>query len=244
MGERAGKERLIFALDVASIDEAERYVRLLKGRVGMFKIGLELFVQAGPDIVKRVRELGHAGIFLDLKFHDISRTVARSMARVAQLGVDLMTVHCASSLEMLKMAVEGGRGETGVLGVTVLTDNSSETLAAGGFKAEYVRNLQALVMKRAAMAHDAGCRGVVCSGQEVAAIKTQFGKDFLAVTPGIRPEWSMTKNDDQKRITTPAMAIKAGADFLVVGRPIKTAADPGAAADRIAAEIEETIKDL
>lgn len=237
-----GKDRLVFALDLPSANEAEEYARLLRGRVGMFKIGLELFVEAGPDIVRRVRELGKAGIFLDLKFHDISRTVERSMARVADLGVDLMTVHCASSLEMLKMAVKGSGGRTGVLGVTVLTDNDPATIEAGGFKMAYVADLQALVMKRAAMACEAGCRGVVCSGHEAAGIKKRFGKDFLTVTPGIRPEWSVTEGDDQKRVTTPAMAIEAGADLLVVGRPIKTATDPAVAADRIAEEIERALR--
>ena len=237
-----GKDYIIFALDLPSAAEAEKYVRMLAGRVGMFKIGLELFVQSGPDIIHRIKELSGAGIFLDLKFHDISQTVKRSMERVAELGVDLITVHCASSMQMLEMAVKGGGNNTGVLGVTLLTDNNSASLDMGGFRDKYVNDLQSLVIKRAHMAYDAGCRGVVCSAHEVRQIKSCFGKNFLAVTPGIRPQWSVLDNDDQQRVSTPAMAVQAGADLIVVGRPIKMADDPAAAADRIAAEIETEIK--
>jgi len=262
---KRGRDYIVFALDVNSAHEAEKYVNLLEGKVGMFKIGLELFIQTGPDIIRRIRNLSSAGIFLDLKFHDISETVKRVMERVAELGVDLVTVHCASSQKMLEMAVKGGRyrkvpatatehnryrgknhagvlpGEdgVGVLGVTLLTDNDTAVVEAGGFKEHYVNDIQALVMKRAKMAHAAGCRGVVCSGQEAKMVKSTFGEDFLAVTPGIRPEWSITQGDDQQRITTPAMAVRAGADLIVVGRPIKRAADPAGAAERIAQEIED-----
>ncbi len=261
---KLGKDYIVFALDVASSDEAEKYVKILNGKVGMFKIGLELFIQSGPDIIKRVKDLSDAGIFLDLKFHDISETVKRVMERVAELGVDLVTVHCSSSQKMLEMAVKGGsykssggedkrlckqmrssRGEVGVLGVTVLTDHDASVIEASGFKDIYVNNIKELVLKRAQMAYDAGCSGVVCSGQEVELIKSKFGKDFMAVTPGIRPAWSMTANgdqkkisDDQKRVTTPAMAVKAGADLIVIGRPIKTAEDPALAADKIAQDID------
>lgn len=248
---KRGKDYIVFALDVDSASEAEKYVHLLNGKVGMFKIGLELFIQEGPDIIRRVRDLSSAGIFLDLKFHDISETVRRVMERVAELGVDLVTVHCGSSKRMVEMAVKGGRckpeSSVGVLGVTVLTDHDSSVIEACGFKDIYVQNIQELVMQRAEMAHSAGCRGVVCSGQEASLIKSRFGRDFLAVTPGIRPTWSMASgngknlNDDQKRITTPAMAARAGADLIVVGRPIKTAPDPAEAADMIAKEIEVSL---
>ncbi|MBF0228536.1 MAG: orotidine-5'-phosphate decarboxylase [Desulfamplus sp.] len=245
---KSGKDYIIFALDVSSADEAEKYVKILNGKVGMFKIGLELFIKMGPDIIRRVKNLTDAGIFLDLKLHDISETVKRAMEQVAQLDVDLVTVHCSSSPKMLEMAVKGG-DSVGVLGVTVLTDHDASVIESCGFKDIYVQDIQALVMKRAEMAYSAGCRGVVCSGQEVQLIKAKFGKDFLAVTPGIRPAWSIDKgidkgddqkqtSDDQKRITTPAMAVKAGADFIVVGRPIKRAADPALAAEKIAEEIE------
>lgn len=266
---KRGRDYIVFALDVNSAHEAEKYVNLLEGKVGMFKIGLELFIQTGPDIIRRIRNLSSAGIFLDLKFHDISETVKRVMERVAELGVDLVTVHCASSQKMLEMAVKGGRyrnlsakatehnryrwenqaqvlsGEDGVrvLGVTLLTDNDTAVVEAGGFKERYVNDIQALVIKRAKMAHAAGCQGVVCSGQEAQLIKSTFGRDFLAVTPGIRPSWSVTKGDDQQRITTPAMAVRAGADLIVVGRPIKSAPDPAGAAERIAQEIDQALED-
>lgn len=221
--------------------EAERYVELLKDKVGMFKIGLELFIRCGPQVIKRVREKSDVGIFLDLKLHDISETVGRAMECVAHVGVDLVTVHCASSQKMLEKAVKGGGGKTGVLGVTVLTDNDADVLAHCGFKDKYVGDTSRLVMKRAQMAYDAGCTGVVCSGHEVNEIKARFGKAFVAVTPGIRPAWSRPANDDQKRITTPGMAVKAGADLIVVGRPIKSAADPAAAAESISREIEAVL---
>ncbi len=236
------KEYIVFPLDVSSMDEAKRYVSLLRGRVGMFKIGLELFIRCGPGIIEIVRNSGDVGIFLDLKLHDISETVKRAMECVAESGVEFVSVHCSSSKKMLEMAVKGGQGRTGVLGVTVLTDNDAGVVAECGFRDEYAQDTSLLVMKRAQMAYDAGCAGVVCSGHEVKQIKDRFGTGFMAVTPGIRPEWSRLANDDQKRITTPAMAVKAGADLIVVGRPIKTAADPAAAADAVAVEIADALK--
>lgn len=203
----------------------------------MFKVGLELFVQAGPDIVRFIRNAGDTRIFLDLKFHDIPATVSRAMKRVADLGVAWVTVHCGESPKMLAAAVEGGAGKVGVLGVTVLTSVSSEEIHAAGFQKELVEDPGRLVLKRAAVAHEAGCAGVVCSGREAAGIKSAFGKEFLAVTPGIRPAWEGSSADDQARVTTPAQAIRNGADYLVIGRPIRDAADPRKAARRIAEEI-------
>jgi len=266
---KRGRDYIVFALDVNSAHEAEKYVNLLEGKVGMFKIGLELFIQTGPDIVRRIRTLSSAGIFLDLKFYDISETVKRVMERVAELGVDLVTVHCSSSQKMLEMAVKGGRyrklsatdternryrGENqtgvlpgedgvGVLGVTLLTDHDASVVEAGGFKESYVKDIKTLVVKRAKMAHAAGCRGVVCSGHEAQLIKSTFGRDFLAVTPGIRPSWSVTEGDDQQRITTPSMAVSDGADLIVIGRPIKRSVDPAGAAERIAQEIDQALED-
>ncbi len=238
--QKMGKDYMVFPLDFASLNEAKSYVRLLNGHVGMFKIGLELFIDQGPSVVAMVRELSDAKIFLDLKLHDISATVKRAMGRVVSLGVDLVTVHCASA-RMLEMAVEGGRGETGVLGVTLLTDNDSTTVDAGGFKEKFVKDPNELVLVRARMASAAGCAGVVCSGREAAQIKGAFGRNFLAVTPGIRPEWSLLENDDQKRVTTPAQAVKQGSDLIVIGRPIRDAADPVGAAQRVVREIDTAL---
>ncbi len=238
---KTAEQYIVFPLDVATLKEAEDLVRILDGHVGMFKIGLELFIDQGPSVVARVRELSRAGIFLDLKLHDIGATVERAMERVAGLGVDLVTVHCSSSVQMLEKAVKGGKGKTGVLGVTLLTDNDSRCVEQGGFKPEFVEDPLKLVMLRAGMADRAGCRGVVCSGQEAGEIKQAFGPEFLTVTPGIRPEWSLLENDDQKRVTTPAMAIAAGSDLLVIGRPIRDADDPAKAAQMVAAEIQSIL---
>ena len=189
-------------------------------------------------MVEMVKELSSAKVFLDLKLHDISTTVQRAMERVVNLGVDFVTVHCSSSMAMLEKAVKAGQGKTRILGVTLLTDNDADTLKFAGFKDKFVKEPHLLVMERAKMAFESGCSGVVCSGREVAGIKKRFGKSFIAVTPGIRPEWSILKNDDQKRITTPGQAVTLGSDLLVIGRPIKDATDPAKAAQKVIKEIE------
>jgi len=234
---KQAKDAIVFPLDVPSAAEAEKYIQLLSGEVGMFKVGLELFIQAGPDIIRFIRDAGDTRIFLDLKLHDIPATVGRAMKRVADLGVAFVTVHCGESPKMLAAAVDGGGGKVGVLGVTVLTSVSSEEIYAAGFQRELAEDMGRLVLKRAAMAQEAGCAGVICAGREAGVIKTAFGPDFLAVTPGIRPAREGTSSDDQARITTPAQAVQNGADYLVIGRPIRDADDPRAAARRIAEEI-------
>jgi orotidine-5'-phosphate decarboxylase len=161
------------------------------------------------------------------------------MERIAQWdGVVFATVHCGESPAMLKAAVSGSSGRVGVLGVTVLTSVSGKDLQNAGFAPVYADNPGTLVMKRAQMAREAGCAGVVCSGHEAAAIKAEFGRDFVTMVPGIRPAWSVGK-DDQKRVVTPGQAVQNGADYLVIGRPIRDADDPGKAAEQIAAEIRE-----
>ena len=239
--QKQGKDYIVFPLDFDSVKDAKEYVKLLDAKVGMFKIGLELFIEQGPSVVQMVKEMSGAKIFLDLKLYDISATVLRAMGRVANLGVDLVTVHCSSSKNMLEKAVQGGQGKTGVLGVTLLTDNDAEAVKASGFKDEFVENPQHLVMLRSKMAYDAGCKGVVCSGQEVQEIKKSFGKSFLAVTPGIRPEWTLLESDDQKRVTTPGQAITLGSDLIVIGRPIRDADDPAKAAQKVIKEIEAAL---
>ncbi len=239
---KKSKDFIVFPLDFASAGEAEDYVRLLDGHVGMFKIGLELFIQEGPAMVRRLKSMTSAAIFLDLKLHDISATVNRAMSRAADLGVDLVTVHCASK-SMLEKAVSGSGGKTAVLGVTLLTDNDAQMVKDAGFKDQYADSLLDLVRLRAAMASAAGCAGVVCSGQEVAMIRKDMGPGFLTVTPGIRPAWSLTPNDDQKRVTTPAKAVAMGSDYIVIGRPIRDAKDPVRAASMVADEIERTLAD-
>lgn len=234
---RTPKDYIIFPLDVASESEAKLCVELLADAVGMFKVGLELFIRCGPEIVRFIHSGGTAGVFLDLKLHDIPATVSRSMAGVADLGVRLATVHCGETPRMLEAAVAASRGRVGVLGITVLTSVTAADLAAFGLRLELAGDLKGVVRQRAWMAKNAGCAGVVCAGLEAAVIKAEFGRDFITVTPGIRPQWAAVGTDDQRRVTTPAEAVRSGSDYIVIGRPIRDAKDPLAAARRIADEI-------
>lgn len=241
---RDAKDYIIFPLDVATFDEARRYVELLADHVGLFKVGLELFIRCGPEIIRFINSAGTAGVFLDLKLHDIPATVSRAMEGIADLGVYFATVHCGETSKMLDAAVIGGRGDVRILGVTVLTSVSAHDIETAGYRSEFYPDLSALVLKRARMARKAGCAGVVCSGLEAMAIKKQIGAEFFTVTPGIRPSWSVGKQDDQQRITTPAQAVSNGSDYLVIGRPIRDAADPAAAARRVADEIEAALASM
>ena len=237
---KKAKDYIIFPLDVASISEAKKYVELLAESVGMFKVGLELFVHSGPEIIRFIHSQRAARVFLDLKLHDIPTTVGRAMARIAELEVAFATVHVGESRSMLEAAVEGSHGKVGVLGVTVLTSVSAADLKLAGYREELFNDMLHAVMQRAQIAHATGCAGVICSGLEAEPIKEKLGRDFLAVTPGVRPAWMVAEKEDQKRISTPTQAIAAGADYLVIGRPIRNAEDPRQAAARIAAEIENT----
>jgi orotidine-5'-phosphate decarboxylase len=238
---RQAKDYIIFPLDVASEDEARRYVELLADHVGLFKVGLELFIRCGPQIVRFINSAGSAGVFLDLKLHDIPATVFRAMGAIADLGVHFATVHCGETPKMLETAVAGSRGQVRILGVTVLTSVSAEDIETAGYRSEFYPDLSGLVLKRARMAQKAGCAGVVCSGLEALAIKQQIGVDFITVTPGIRPSWAAGKKDDQQRVTTPARAVENGSDYLVIGRPIRDAAAPREAARRVAEEIQAVL---
>jgi len=231
------RDRLIFALDVQDVAEVRRLVTLLRDHVGMFKVGLELFISQGPAVVKHIREVtqGRTGLFLDLKLHDIPNTVRGAMAAASRLGADLVTVHSGDGVEILKAAKEAA-GATRVLAVTVLTSVDLTKGEALGLAQAYTRP-QALARLRAQQALEAGVDGVVCSGQEAAALRQVLGPEPLIVTPGIRPAWSVVASEDQSRIVTPGQAIEAGADYLVVGRPIRTAPDPAQAADRVVEEI-------
>ena len=241
---KSPKDYIIFPLDVATEVDAKRYVELLVDRVGMFKVGLELFVRCGPDLVRFIHSTGSAGVFLDLKLHDIPATVSRAMAGIVELGAKLATVHCGENPRMLEAAVSASGGRVAVLGITVLTSVSAVDIAAAGFREDLASDLPRLVLKRAEMAKAAGCAGVVCSGLEVRAIKATLGREFLAVTPGIRPAWAAGAPDDQRRVATPADAVKAGSDYLVIGRPIRDARDPRAAALKIADEISAAEKSI
>ncbi len=235
---KSGKDRIIFPLDVASAEEAKKYIGLLAEKVGLFKVGLELFIRCGPEIIDFIHSQTAARVFLDLKLHDIPATVGRAMSRIADLGVAFATVHVGETRRMLEAAVEGSDGKVGILGVTVLTSVSAKDLESAGYPPVFYDDMLHLVLQKAQQAREAGCAGVICSGHEAGPIKERFGKDFLAVTPGIRPAWTVNPKEDQQRITTPAQAITAGADYLVIGRPIRDADDPCQAAVRIAEEIE------
>jgi orotidine-5'-phosphate decarboxylase len=238
---KRAKDYIIFPLDVPTEKAAKEYVELLSESVGMFKVGLELFIQSGPGLIDFIKASGNADVFLDLKLHDIPETVFRAMERIADLGVKFTTVHCGETPRMLESAVNGAKGRVGVLGVTLLTSVASEDIEAAGFRKPFCEDLTQLVIKRADMAKSARCVGIVCSGREVKMIKKTFGPDFIAVTPGIRPVWDDMKTHDQKRVVTPAIAVKNGSDYLVIGRPIRDANNPKEATLRIVEEIETVL---
>ena len=229
------KNKLAFALDVPNRKEAVRFIQTLEEYVGCFKVGLELFIREGPDILKAVREHSSADIFLDLKLHDIPATVRGALVSDSQHGAKYITDHTSGGREMLQTAKEVESQGLEVLAVTVLTSLDQKELVALGYREEM--SLKQLVLEKAALAEKSGCRGVVCSGNELKTVKQQFGNRLKLVVPGIRPKWGGFEGDDQSRITTPAQAIKDGADLLVVGRPIRNAKNPKEAAEKILQEI-------
>lgn len=230
------RNKIIFALDVATLADAERWVSLLAGRVGMFKVGKQLFTACGPDIIRMIRRRG-GEVFLDLKYHDIPNTVAMATVEAARLGVTLCNLHALGGYEMMASTMdtlgrEFGRGERPmVLAVTILTSSTEETLKGVGINLP----LPEMVVKLALLARSAGIDGVVASPLEVPLIREACGRDFLIVTPGVRPSFAAV--NDQKRIMTPAEAVRAGSDYLVIGRPIAAAADPAGACSMIVDEI-------
>jgi orotidine-5'-phosphate decarboxylase len=236
-------EYIIFPLDFPSLDEAIKFINLLHDHVGLFKVGLELFVKEGPKVLQAIAKATHTKIFLDMKFHDIPETVSAAQKAARFHGAKFITVHCDEGTGLLKAVVDSAKNGTQVLGVTVLTSLSAKDLEEIGISKE-LQDPRKLVLHRARLANKANCAGVICSGNEVEAVKKEFGKDFIVVVPGIRPTWGDVPNDDQKRISTPYAAIKNGADYIVVGRPIKFAKSPLDATKRIAEEIEKALKEL
>lgn len=229
------QDRLIFALDVPGKNEAKRYAKLLEGVVGCFKVGLELFISEGPDVVKMIQDQSGANIFLDLKLHDIPATVRGALRSAEKLGVRYITIHSTEGEEILEAAQEVKGSGLEVLAVTVLTSTSASSLTNLGIREDI--DAAALVLDRATRAQNSGCAGIVCSGEEAKLVKLKCGDGFKIVVPGIRPEWARVKGDDQNRIATPSQAIEDGADMIVVGRPIRDAEDPREAAQKIIAEI-------
>lgn len=236
------KDRLIFALDVDTLEAATQWVDTLKGEVGMFKVGKQLFTRCGPDVVRMIRAAG-LDVFLDLKYHDIPNTVAAAALEAARLGVRMFNVHALggpSMMATMQKRVEAAARSEGwevpiTLGVTILTSSSVEDLRAVGIEC----SVEEMVERLARLSKDSGLSGVVASARELELIRSACGEDFVVVTPGVRPAFAAA--DDQQRIVTPAAAIADGADYIVVGRPISNADDPVAAAQAIVAEMEGAI---
>jgi orotidine-5'-phosphate decarboxylase len=236
------RSSLIVALDFDSLKTALSFAKQVADLVGMFKIGSQLFTSAGPEAVRQVSQLG-TDIFLDLKFHDIPNTVAGAVLAAAALpGVQLVNVHALGGTQMMQAATQAvsagvpmGADRTRLLAVTILTSMDQKSMRDVGIGGPS----QSRVVKLAKLAQAAGVDGVVASVQEAKAIRKACGREFLIVTPGVRPKDAKaeSKKDDQARTATPFEAIKAGSDYSVVGRPILTAADPRAAAQQIVDEI-------
>jgi orotidine-5'-phosphate decarboxylase len=231
-------ERIIVALDVSRREEMEALVDKLRPVIKIFKVGGELFTSCGTEAVDIIRRKG-CKVFLDLKFYDIPNTVMKAARAAAKQGVHMFTVHTLGGLKMMKQAAEGAREEAErlniappiILGVTILTSLDKNDMKSVGINGA----VQDQVLKLVKLAEEAGLDGVIASPNEVSEIRKNAKKDFLVVTPGVRPSWH--QNSDQKRVASPKETIDRGADYLVIGRPITASDDPREAADKILEEI-------
>jgi orotidine-5'-phosphate decarboxylase len=229
------RDRLVFPLDVKDLREAEGWVDALRDHVGVFKVGLELFVSAGPEAVRVVHERG-ARCFLDLKLHDIPATMEGATARAVAQGVAFLTVHASAGPRAMRAVQEvAARTATRILAVTVLTSFDADELASIGLDAP-----AAAAARLARVAVDAGVHGLVCSPEETSALREIVGPNGVLMVPGVRPVGA--DRGDQRRVATPASAIASGADFLVVGRPLREAREPRAAAQEIVEEIARALE--
>ena len=232
------KDKIIFALDVEHFTEAQHWVNLLKDHVGIFKVGKQLFTHSGPKVIDMIRQKGQK-VFLDLKYHDIPNTVAKAGEEATRHNVAMFNLHALGGFEMMKRTVETSKSVAKTLGisrptilaVTILTSMDDEGLKEVGVQGPLIEE----VARLAVLAQKAGIDGVVASPQEIGIIRQRCGEKFLIVTPGIRHP--SDKRDDQKRTLTPREAIMAGADYLVIGRPIKEAKDPIEAVGKIIEDI-------
>jgi orotidine-5'-phosphate decarboxylase len=235
---KSPKEKIIFALDVEHFREAQQWVNLLKDQVGIFKVGKQLFTHAGPKVIDMIRQKGQK-VFLDLKFHDIPNTVAKAGEEATKLHVSMFNLHALGGSEMMKKTVETSRATAKSLGipkplilaVTILTSMDEEMLKEVGIHGPILEEVGRL----AQLSLKAGVDGVVASPQEIGIIRQKCGEDFLIITPGIRLPTG--KKDDQKRTLSPKEAVLAGANYLVIGRPIKEAKDPLEAVQKIIEDI-------
>jgi orotidine-5'-phosphate decarboxylase len=233
-GEIAARDRVIVALDLADVEAAEKTIWTLGDSIGFYKIGYELVMAGGLNLAEDLVQ-GGKKVFLDMKLHDIGNTVMHATKRAAKLGATFLTVHAFP--QTMRAAVEGrGDSDLGVLAVTVLTSWDDGDLKDAGYSA----TVPELVARRAAQAEAIGVDGLVCAPSEAKDLRQRLGAKMLLVTPGIRPAGS--EKGDQKRIMTPGDAIKAGVDYMVIGRPIVAAEDPKAAAEKIVEEIETARK--
>ena len=223
-------DKIIVALDVPTEKEALDLVERLRDRISFFKIGLQLFTAAGPDVVREVRSTG-ANVFLDLKLHDIPNTVAHAVESTSALGVQMLTIHLSGGEAMVRAAVAARAKNLSILGVTVLTSLNETTIRELGIASTVGEQ----VMRLATIGSSARLQGFVVSPEEIEVVQVKFGEQFQIVVPGIRPAWADA--GDQRRIMTPGEAIKAGADYLVIGRPIIAHKSPGDAVEKILEEI-------
>lgn len=226
------RDRLIVALDFPTQAKALALVSVLSGAVSIYKIGLQLYTAAGPEIVRAVAATG-ARIFLDLKLHDIPNTVAKAVAAAGELGVQMLTVHLSGGRAMLEAAVEVRPPHLALLGVTVLTSATEETLRETGVDS----GLDEQVIRLGELGKKSGIDGLITSPHEVRLLRERLGPEITLVTPGVRPTWAAA--NDQKRFTTPQEALESGADYLVIGRPITAAPDPRGAMERLLEEIAD-----
>ena len=224
-------DKIVVALDVATKSEAMRLVEQLREQISFFKIGLQLYTAEGPEIVRAVIASG-AKIFLDLKLHDIPHTVARAVESASELGVQMLTIHLSGGSEMIRAAVAATKREMSILGVTVLTSSTQQTLDEIGIEEQLDRH----VLRLGNLGVAAGIDGLVASPFEARFLRSEFGDKIKIVVPGIRPSWS--ELDDQKRFMTPREAIEAGADYLVIGRPVTAHRNPLEAVAKILRELE------
>jgi orotidine-5'-phosphate decarboxylase len=232
----AAKDKIIVPLDVPTLEASRELIRQVGGAIGFFKVGSQLFTAAGPAIVQEIKASG-SRVFLDLKFHDIPNTVRRAVESACALGVDMLTVHLSGGRSMCEAAVVGrGTAKSLILGVTVLTSLNDAAIAEVGYRT----SVEDEVLLLADLAKHVGISGLVASPLELVAIRNRFGSLFTTVIPGIRPEWSET--GDQRRTMTPTEALNAGADYLVIGRPITAASNPLDATKRIVDELESVAK--
>ncbi len=234
-------ERLIFALDLSSIEEVKRWLELLRGEVRLYKVGKQLFLSCGLDAVRLIKDYG-GEVFLDLKFHDIPNTVAEASRAAVRMGVEMFTIHALGGLDMMRAARDAVEAESMacgckrplILAVTVLTSLDGTALSSIGIE----RRVEEEVVMLAGLARDAGLDGVIASPNEAELIKGEVGRGFIVATPGIR---QVSGGDDQARIATPEFAIKKGSDFLIIGRPIRTSTDPVKTVRDIIKEMEKAV---